>query len=149
MSFSPWIWNRWSILTWDMLKSLWLPSCFSGKESTCNAGVAGDLGLIRESGRSPGGEHGNPIQYSFFFFLNFLCVYLAIPSLGSLIRYQTRALWFGSTRVLATGPPVKFPLQYSCLQNHMVRGAWWATVHGVSKSPRWRGWACVHAIRVY
>ena len=23
------------------------------------------------------------------------------------------------------------PLQYSCLQNSMDRGAWWATVHGV------------------
>ena len=26
------------------------------------------------------------------------------------------------------------PLQYSCLENHMDRGAWWATVHEVSKS---------------
>ena len=26
------------------------------------------------------------------------------------------------------------PLQYSCLGNSMDRGAWWATVHGVSKS---------------
>ena len=26
------------------------------------------------------------------------------------------------------------PLQYSCLQNPMDRGAWWATVHGVAKS---------------
>ena len=26
------------------------------------------------------------------------------------------------------------PLQDSCLENHMDRGAWWATVHGVSKS---------------
>ena len=25
------------------------------------------------------------------------------------------------------------PLQYSCLGNHMNRGAWWATVHGVTK----------------
>ena len=25
------------------------------------------------------------------------------------------------------------PLQYSCLGNLMDRGAWWATVHGVSK----------------
>jgi len=25
------------------------------------------------------------------------------------------------------------PLQYSCLGNPMDRGAWWATVHGVSK----------------
>ena len=26
------------------------------------------------------------------------------------------------------------PLQYSCLENAMDRGAWWATVHGVEKS---------------
>ena len=26
------------------------------------------------------------------------------------------------------------PLQYSCLENSMKRGAWWATVQGVAKS---------------
>ena len=26
------------------------------------------------------------------------------------------------------------PLQYSCLKNPMDREAWWATVHGVTKS---------------
>ena len=26
------------------------------------------------------------------------------------------------------------PLQYSCLENPMVRGAWQATVHGVTQS---------------
>ena len=26
------------------------------------------------------------------------------------------------------------PLQYSCLENSVNRGAWWATVHGVTKS---------------
>ena len=37
-----------------------LPWWLSGKEPTCNAGDAGsDLGL----GRSPGGGHGNPLQY--------------------------------------------------------------------------------------
>ena len=38
------------------------------------------------------------------------------------------------------------PLQYSCLENPMKRGAWWATVHGVVKS--WRrlsDWAHMHA----
>ena len=47
--------------------------------------IAGDMSSIPESGRSPGGEHGNP-------------------------------------------------LQYSCLENPMDRGAWWATVYGVIKS---------------
>ena len=26
-------------------------------------------------------------------------------------------------------------LQYSCLENPMDRGIWWATVHGAAKSP--------------
>ena len=29
-----------------------------------------------------------------------------------------------------------YPLQYSCLENPMDRGAWWATAHGVTKSQR-------------
>ena len=32
-----------------------------GKKSAC---IAGDQGLIPESGRSPGGGHGNALQYS-------------------------------------------------------------------------------------
>ena len=36
----------------------------SGKETTCNAGDAGDTGLIGGSGRSPGGGRGNPLEYS-------------------------------------------------------------------------------------
>ena len=35
----------------------------------------------------------------------------------------------GSGRSLEGGP--SNPLQYSCLENPMDRGAWWATVHGV------------------
>ena len=58
------------------------PSGSASKESACNAG---DLSLIPGSGRSPGGRHGSP-------------------------------------------------LQYSCLENPMNRGAWWATVHGVAES---------------
>ena len=70
----------------EMLNTLGLISGFPGeahgKEFACNAE---DPGLISGSGRSPGEENGNP-------------------------------------------------LQYSCLQNPMDRGAWWATVHGVTKS---------------
>jgi len=29
------------------------------------------------------------------------------------------------------------PLQYSCLENPMVRGAWWAIVHGITNSQTW------------
>ena len=38
----------------------------------------------------------------------------------------------GSER--STGEGNGNPLQYSCLENPMDRGAWWATVHGVAKS---------------
>ena len=34
------------------------------KNRHANAGGAGDGGLIPGSGRSPGGGHGNPLQYS-------------------------------------------------------------------------------------
>ena len=38
------------------------------------------------------------------------------------------------------------PLQYSCLGNHMDRGAWKATIHGVAKSQtQLSNWACMHA----
>ena len=37
------------------------PRGSDGKESACNEG---DLGSISELGKSPGGGHGNPLQYS-------------------------------------------------------------------------------------
>ena len=47
--------------------SLWIfsflgfPGGSDGEKSACNAG---DLGSIPGLGRSPGGGHGNPLQYS-------------------------------------------------------------------------------------
>ena len=55
------------------------------KNAPANTGEARDKGSILGLGRSPGGGHGNPFQYS-------------------------------------------------CLENPMDRGAWGATVHGVSES---------------
>ena len=55
------------------------------KNLCANAGDGRDVGAMPRLGRSPGAEHGNP-------------------------------------------------LQYSCLENPMDRGAWRATVHGVPKS---------------
>ena len=43
----------------------------------------------------------------------------------------------GSVR--SPGEGNSYPLQYSCLENSMDRGVWWATVHGVTKSRTW--WA--------
>ena len=53
------------------------PCGSTGKESACNAG---DLGLVSGLGRSPGGGHGNPVQYS--------C--LANPHGQSLMGYSLR-----------------------------------------------------------
>ena len=44
------------------------------------------------------------------------------------------------------------PLQYSCLENSMDRGAWWATVHRVAKSQIWLKWLSssgIYISRVY
>ena len=37
-------------------------------------------------------------------------------------------------KVIITGEENGNPLQYPCLENPMDREAWWATVHGVTKS---------------
>ena len=33
-----------------------------GKEYACNTGDTGDMGLISDLGKSPGGGEGNPLQ---------------------------------------------------------------------------------------
>ena len=38
------------------------------------------------------------------------------------------------------------PLQYSCLENPMNRGAWWAAVRGVAKS--WTGLKDFHSRKI-
>jgi len=62
-----------------------VPDFLSGSDGKKSAYNVGNLGLIPWLGRSPGGRHGNP-------------------------------------------------LQYSCLENSTDRGAWWATVYGITKS---------------
>ena len=51
--------------TLGVILPLWgRPRRLSSKESTCNAGAAGDMGLIPGSGRSPGEGNGNLLHYS-------------------------------------------------------------------------------------
>ena len=61
-AFNSWVgtipWRKDRLSTPGLLD---LPGGSNGKESACNVG---DLGLIPGSGRSPGGGHGNPLQYS-------------------------------------------------------------------------------------
>ena len=39
------------------------------------------------------------------------------------------------------------PLKYSCLENPMDRGAWWATVPKVTNSRTWLKLLCIHACK--
>ena len=61
------------------------PDALVVRNPSANAGDTRDAGSIPESGRTPGGGHGNP-------------------------------------------------LQYSCLENPMDRGAWQAIIHRVAKN---------------
>ena len=65
---------------------------------------------------------------------NFMCHMVLSSSAGkeSACNTSNPSLIPGSGR--APGEGIGYPLQYSCLENSMDRGAWWATVHGVTKS---------------
>ena len=73
-------------------------------------------------------------------------------SIWPLVRYVKQASWVAqwvknllAVQEMEVQPWVRRspggghgnPLQYSCLENPMDRGAWWATVHRVSKSQTW------------
>ena len=50
---------------------------------------------------------------------------------------KVTSLLFNMLSRLVIGEGNGTPLQYSCLENPMDGGAWWATVHGVAKSRTW------------
>ena len=53
--------------------------------------------------------------------------------LGSLL-YSIDACHFYANTILFCREGNGTPLQYSCLENPMDGGAWWAAVHGIAKS---------------
>ena len=60
--FDPWVWKIPWRKAWQATPVfLGFPYGSVGKESVCNVG---DLGSVPGLGRSPGGGHGNPLQYS-------------------------------------------------------------------------------------
>ena len=95
---------------------------------------SGSTGLIPGSGRSPGGGHGNPLQYS--------CLEKSHQQ-RSMVSYSPWSLkesdqlsnWeCKQTDLERSGEGNGTPLQYSCLKNSMDGGAWWAAVHEVAES---------------
>ena len=58
------------------------------------------------------------------------CVYFFSDS--ALLPNQGVSIY--TTAVISIGEDNGTSLQYSCLENPMGRGAWWAAVHGVAKS---------------
>ena len=73
-------------------------------------------------------------------FINFVYIYI-FKFLPYLLLWQLHQLSFGISLYLNfvscqdhIGEGNGTPLQYSCLGNPMDRGAWWAAVHGVTRS---------------
>ena len=58
-----------------------------------------------------------------------------LPANAGVVKYASSIL--GSGRSLGEG--IGYPLQYSCLENSMGRGAWWVTVHGIAESDTTEG----------
>ena len=99
-----------------------------------SAYIAGDLGSIPGSGRSPGEGNGNP-----FSTLARKITWTEEPGPGG-SDGKNSACNAGDLGLIpglgkSPGEGNGYPLQYSGLENSMDRGAWQATVHGVAK--RW------------
>ena len=97
------------------------PGGSAGGESARNAG---DPGLILESDRAPGEEKGYP--------LGCFWAFLATQMAKNLPAIQEN--WVQSLGWEDPGEGNGNPLQYPCLENSVDTGAWWAIVHGVTKS---------------
>ena len=67
------------------------------------------------------------------YFVNVSSQFMAhfIPSFNNV--FEVEVLSFNKSSIL-TGEGNGTPLRYSCLENPMDGGAWWAVVHGVAKS---------------
>ena len=83
-----------------------------------------------------GEGNGNPLQYSCLENLMDRGAWWA--TVPGVTKSQTRLSDFTSltslTSYFITGEGNGNPLQYSCLENPMDRGAWWAMVHGIAES---------------
>ena len=112
-----------SSATWEALcYTVSFPGSSTGKKSACNAGVPGS---IPGSGRYPGEGTGSPLHYSWAFL-----VAQMVKNPPAMWQTRVRSLdWKDSLEEgMATHSSIlawRIP---------MDRGAWWASVHGVTKS---------------
>ena len=127
----PWHWLLWRELgnkqthtrcNWDKLQlCLGFPGSSAGKESACNAR---DPSSILGLGRSPREGIGYPLQYSW-------------PSLVAQMVKNLLVMWEIWVWYLGQEDPLEegMATHSSILAGRIPagRGAWWATVHGVSK----------------
>ena len=97
------------------------------KNASANATDARDLGSIPGVGRSPGEGNGNLLQHSSL---------LKSHTQKSLVGYSSWNYEDLDVTEYLFGESNGTPLQYSCLENPMDGGAWWAAVHRVEKSQR-------------
>ena len=67
-----------------------------------------------------------------------MAILIGVASLVAQLVKSLPAMWETWVQSLdwedSPGEGNGYPLQYSCLENAMDREAWWATVHGVTKS---------------
>ena len=71
------------------------------------------------------------------YFLFYPLTFIQVFPVSSVVKNPTaNAEDGGLTPGSERSPGGRFgkPLQYSCLENPINRGAWWSTVHGVTKS---------------
>ena len=69
-------------------------------------------------------------NYLWFIYLSSLDVAQMVENLPAVQETQVQCL--GQERFPGEGNG--YPLQYSCLNNSMDRGSWWAIVHGLTNS---------------
>ena len=66
--------------------------------------------------------------------MQFILMFLRTASFPNFCNLYTSQRLISNISWVPTGEGNGTPLQYSCLENPMDRGAWWAAVYGVVKS---------------
>ena len=100
-----------------------------------------DLLTVQGTLKSPHQHHNSKasiLQCSAFFMIQLSHLYMTTKKTIALTIWtyvdKVISLLFNTLSKFVTGEGNGTPLQYFCLENPMDGGAWWAAVHGVTKS---------------